>query len=119
VRTDELGVPADSLVAILHCLRERHELDECCSSVGVATSILGSPLRHLREGIDRCGPVCLLEFLLSQFAGLFGLCWVDVGILFSSNLGLFGIPELGQSIRSTVLSERPVVVLDGLSEITK
>ena len=119
VRTDELGVPADSLVAILHRLRECHELDERCSSVGVATSILGSPLRHLREGIDRCGPVCLLEFLLSQFAGLFGLGWVDVGFLFSSDLGLFGIPELGQSIGGAVLSERPVVVLDGLSEITE
>jgi hypothetical protein len=119
VRTDELGVAGNSLVAVLHGLRERHQLDQSGGTVRVAAGILGRALGHLGKGVDGTGPVGFLEFLLAELAGLFSKGGIDVGVLLGSDLGLLGGAELGQGLGGAVLHEGLVVVFDGLGEVTQ
>ena len=119
VGTDELGVPADSLVTVLDGLGESHQLDQSGSTVGVTTGVLGSTLGHLSEGVDGSGPVTLLELLLAELTSLLGLGGVHVGVLLGGGLELLGVAQLGQGLGGTELGERLVVELNGLSEITQ
>lgn len=119
VGADELGVTLGGLVAVLNGLREGHQLDEGGSTVGVTAGVLGRPLDHLGESLDGTRPVSLLELLLSQFTGLLGLGGVNVGLLLGLGLGLLGVAQLSQDIGCAVLSERLVVVLDGLGKVAQ
>ena len=118
VCADELDVASDCVVAVLHGLWERHELDQSGSPVGKPASVIWCTLHHLGEGVHRGRPVTILELLLTQFAGLLSLRGVNVGLFLGLDLGLFCVAELRQGVRSAMLSERLVVVLDGLREIT-
>lgn len=60
-----------------------------------------------------------MKLLLSQFPGSVGLRSVDVRFLFGRALGLLGVPELRQGVRSTMLGERLVVEFDCLSEVSE
>lgn len=119
VGADELGVALGGLVAVLNSLREGHQLDEGGSPVGEAAGVLGRPLDHLSEGLDGTRPVRLLELLLTQFTGLLGLGGVNVGLLLGLVLGLLGVAQLSQDVGCAVLSERLVVVLDGLGKVAQ
>lgn len=119
VGTDELGVTADSLVAVLDGLGESHQLDQSRSTVGVTTGVLRSTLGHLGESINSGGPVTLLELLLTELTGLLGLGGIHVGVLLGGGLELLSVAQLGQGLGGTELGERLVVELNGLGEVTQ
>jgi hypothetical protein len=119
VRANEAGVPLDGIVAILHSGWEAKQLDVACGSVGVAAWVLRSAFDHLGVGFYSCGPVCLLELLIAEFAGLFCLCRVNVGVSFHGDLRLLSSTELGEDIWGAMLRQGALVVVDGVWKVSQ
>lgn len=119
IGADELGVTADSLVAILNSLRESHKLDEGSGTVRESPGVVRSTLGHLGKGINGTRPVRLLELLLAELASLFCLGGVDVRFFLGLVLGLFCVTELGEGVGSAVFGEGFVVVFNSLCVITE
>ncbi|KAF2644638.1 hypothetical protein P280DRAFT_176184 [Massarina eburnea CBS 473.64] len=117
VCSDKLGVALDSLVAIRNGRRERKELDEAGSTVGVATCIVGCTLDHLAVGFDSRRPICFLELRVPKRTCLLSLLWVDVCVLVCRDLGLFCRAKLGEHFRCSVLGLCLLVEEDGVGEV--
>ncbi|KAI6876549.1 hypothetical protein KC338_g308 [Hortaea werneckii] len=89
------GFAADvnTLVELLHGV-------ECLGLPQVCTDEVGLT-REL--SIESRRPVCILELLVAELAGLLCFLRVDVGVLLGRNLRLFCSAQLGQNVWSTVI----------------
>jgi hypothetical protein len=119
IRTYELWVSLDSLVAILHRGWETQQLDEAGSAVGVAAGIFWCALDHFAIRLHGTWPICFFELLVPQFTSFFCFGWVDIGVLLRADLGLFSGTEFCQYLWSAVFGEGGLVVGDGGSQVAQ
>jgi hypothetical protein len=110
IRSNELWIPFDGFVAVIHRRREAQQLDEARCSIGVASRILRGTLDHLGIGFDCSRPVGIFELLVAQLASLLGLFRINVRFLFGLDVSLFRGAELGQNVGRAMLGKGALVI---------